>query len=188
MKFRYKAMIAAVIACIIELLVFNGSAILFSMDRNAEKNRVIEPEQMTWLNWTPLDEAWVTELDPQILISGIDTYVRELEITAELSEEIPFIVVYYKTDDSQEFSDARMTFTDQVQTVNRLFIRNPVTELRIDLGDNAGVRLQNLTVVLNPDRFHFSLSRVIAMLLIYVVSVGLFRFQKSPEYHLEDTE
>lgn len=184
MKFRYKVTAAAVIACMIELLAFHSGELAFALNRQTAKNLEISSTDMEYLNWKKENGIWVSETDPQIFISP-RTYVETLEVSLELNREIPFIVIYYKTDLSQEFNDAQMVFTEQVEKNNRFTIQKPVAEIRIDLGDDAGVGIQDIRITLNPLSFQFSFARVIAMILIYVAATGLFQISKSPNYFLK---
>ena len=55
--------------------------------------------------------------------------------------------------------------------------------LRIDLGEDAEVKLSDIHVVVNPvPRLHVSVSRIVAVVLIYVCGSLLFRIQKMPDY------
>ena len=64
-------------------------------------------------------------------------------------------------------------------------IKDYITDLRIDLGDEKGTILNDLSVIINPIEFRFSIAIVVAVLLIYVATRFLFYLQKSPNYGIE---
>lgn len=64
-------------------------------------------------------------------------------------------------------------------------IGDTVRDLRIDLGDDAGTTLHSIKVTINPEEFQFSISVLVAVVIIYFCCKYLFGLQKAPDYGLK---
>jgi len=175
-----------IVALIIELLVFNFFNVIHLLDKGLEKNKEYTLEQMEIMNWERSGNDIISGLDPMIIVDDVATVVKEINIECEVNNVIPYIDVFYTNNTYDQFNGELLIHHKQpTNTTATIKINQYVKDLRIDLGDEAGLKLSNIKVIINPTKIDFSLSRVIAMILIYFASIGLFYLQKNPEYKIK---
>lgn len=183
MKFRYKLFFITVFAIFLEIVIFNFPYVSGMLNGNIEKNISYNLEDIEKVNWRKVDNSLISEQDPMLTISNIDTYVKDFELSFSIDKKIPFIMIYYTQNEDDTFNDKMsIALTDNLRDKNEIKVNSFVKDLRVDLGDDAGVKLNSLDVVINPVKLNISISRIIAILLIYIVGIGLFYLQRSPNF------
>lgn len=181
-----KLFIVLLVSVTIETVVFQGATIMHLLNKDYVKNKTYILKDFATANWiTSADGLLVSSNDPILVVADVNTYVDVIHLNAEMPEKLPYIDVFYTNDKYHNYGDV-VKHCDKVKdNLADIKVGDNVKNLRIDLGDAAGAKLTNLTVVINPVSIKFSFSRIIAMLLIYYSAGFLFALQKMPDYHLE---
>lgn len=183
MKFKYKLIYVIMFAIFLEIVVFNYSYIRSMFDKNIEKNVSYTLKDMEKINWTESNNGIISQLDPMLIISDINTYVKDFELTLSMDKNPPFILCYYTKNNEDIFNDKMsVAVTNIFSDKNNIKVNSYINDLRLDIGDNAGLSLSNLSVIINPVKFDFNIARVITVILIYLIGAGLFFLQRSPIY------
>lgn len=177
------------IAIGIEILVFDFSDVKNIITNSGQilQNEFYTMETSRLENWTQEQGVYVSEPDPMIIIENVNQYVNNVEIDVIRKNGFKEpITVFYSTDMfSAPIELLSIELNNNRETI---YIRNNVYSLRVDLGETAGSSLEDCIVTINPCKLHFSLSRVVAMMIIYYLTGMLFCLHKSPDYGLEKDE
>ena len=179
MKFYQKVLLSLLFAIALELCWFQRSIWRIRRDRDAPRNDQYELADMVLLNWRETDGEYISEADPIIYIPTDPMYLNELEIHF-VTEPVCENCLFYYTAESGEVR-AESFIADRGSA--RIMIgQNVGPILRVDLGEDAGTKLKSVSAVINPAQMHISISRMIAVVLIYVCGSLLFRIQRMPDY------
>ena len=176
------------VAVIIELLFFDFTNILNIISNYKlqmhEKTLFIEDAQL--INWDVDEGIYVSKDDPIILFEGINSKINNFKIRVNSKQKFENIIVFYTKNNSglagEQYQISPVTLSNNEGDVK---IDDDIYSLRIDLSENKGIKIRNFCIVLNPTKLDFSISRVLAMLVIYFLTGALFRLHKSPEYGIE---
>ncbi len=175
------------VSVIIEMVVFQGVTIVNLLDNNIVKNRVYTLLDFEYINWSVNeDDMLVSENDPILVLADVNTYIDSIKIITQMSDQLQYLEVFYVNAQYPNYGDIVKHCDEVNNNAVNISIGDDVRDLRIDLGDEAGVILTNIIVTINPVSFHFSFSRVITLLIIYYGAYYLFALQKMPNYNLED--
>ena len=179
MKFYVKVILSLLVGVFLELTVFQLGAWRARFDPSAPKDQRYELADMTAVNWEKDGDAYISGADPILLLPSEG--MRVYRVTAGFSAEPKpgEITLYYqKTDGSQAAVQGDVLKNRAIFSVNKTV--GP--ELRLDIGEEAGRRLDELSVVVNPTGLDISVSRIVAVVLVYVCGSLLFRIQRMPDY------
>lgn len=183
MKLRYKLIYVTIFALFVEIVLFNFSYLIDMLDKNIEKNVIYTLKDIEKNNWIQYNNRLISKEDPMLIISDINTYVKDFELSLSIDKKLPFIMCYYTQDKGDIFNDSMsIALVDNLSDKNNIKVNSYVRDLRLDLGDDAGVNLNSLSIIINPVKLNFSIARVITIVLIYITSKGLFYLQKSHSY------
>lgn len=183
MKLRYRLIYVTIFALFVEIVLFNFSYLMGTLDKNIEKNVIYTLKDIEKINWIQNENWFISKEDPMLIISDINTYVKDFELSLSIDKKLPFIMCYYTQDKEDIFNDSMsIALVDNLSDKNHIKVNSYVRGLRLDLGDDAGVNLNNLSIIINPVKLNFSIARVITIVLIYITSKGLFYIQKSHSY------
>jgi len=172
------------IALLIELLVFNFSQVSMLLNSHLSKNACYSLKDMKQVNWENYNDRIISDPDPMLILSGINNEVRVAEIRLEADEPLKSMTVFYTNSQDELFSDKGMIKANAQQGVFLVSLNKFVKDLRIDVTENAGLVLHNMTIIINPVKLNISFSRIITVVLIYLSTILLFKLQKSPDYHM----
>jgi hypothetical protein len=181
MKFWVKIMFSALVAIALELLCFNFQTLLILLDDNIPKDKSYTLQDMTLINWVDNgDGTYISQTDPQLLIPSEAMRIRRISVSFKAVPAIDICTFYY-TDTknvlhsiiNKEISKGETAFTPDEQVI---------ATTRLDIGETDGVKLSDIKVTINPTDIHISVSRIIAVVLIYVCGSLLFRIQRMPDY------
>lgn len=174
-----------IVACCIEIFGINFFHILNVFDNSVEKNIEYTLQDMQKVNWSQGVPYLISKYDPNLIIENVNVFTKKIKLDISSNQEIPYIQVFYTNNENENFNEKLLVEYEQpVVGEIEISINQYVKDLRIDLGDEEGVILDNINVIINPTDFNFSISRVVAMILIYFLSIGLFYLQKNPEYNV----
>lgn len=181
MKFSFKVLLSVCIAVLLELSVFNFDVWSTKMKAEQLKTDTFSLEELTLVNWHMEDGAYISDVDPQLFVPTDPMWLSSIFIQYKTAPQVENCSFYYSNPD-QTVDVLSKTDVLNGQTIFKLDQEvGPI--LRIDLGEDAGVKLSDIHVVVNPvPRLHISVSRIAAVVLIYIVGSLLFRIQKMPDY------
>lgn len=181
-----RILIVAVAAALIEVFVINLSFFIKSADKSVERNIEVDKNYL-YCNWEEVEGVHVSGIDPNILCENINEYAETVTLYIDYGGNISYIDIYYTNEEHPVICeetwiryDSKLTRPAKVK-VN---IGAEMGGLRIDLGDDAGVILYDIDVVLNENKFDFSWARFIAMNMIYWLACLLFAMQRPPKYNI----
>lgn len=182
-----KIILALIISCCIELFVINFSNVVNVLDTTTEKNKVFTLDDMSLVNWNEENGYIISENDPNFIIKNVNTDIKKIKISANVNRVIPYIDIFYTNQEEEEYNgDLLIKYSNEIEKNVEIDINQYVKDLRIDLGDEEGMILEDIEVVINPIKVNISISRIIAMFLIYLSFVGLFYLQKNPDYNINE--
>lgn len=181
-----RIVVALVIALLIESVCFHFNYIVSKIDSSKRYNVKYTLDEMIKVNWTENDGVLISKPDPQLIIEDVNTYVEKIQFSYSVNGTMDAIVVFYSNEEIPEINGELLKQTVNIgENKTEIEIGDFVNTLRIDPGDNADNLFQDIEITINPVDFHLSMSRVIAMLLIYLAAKGLFALQKPLDYNLD---
>ena len=185
MKYFLKTLLVLAIACVLEFVVFNFSAFQSAFFSNNDNKVVLSQKDFTTVNWSEENGVLVSGVDPQLISKQLNTDVETVYIKGTTNVNVS-ISLFYKVDGQTDFTADQMVSMGEtaLKPGATLRIGKKIDSMRIDLGENAGLTLSDLEVCLNYVPYNFSIARIIAVLIIYWGSVGLFALQKSKGYEI----
>lgn len=183
---KVKKVCAILLAALcIELFYFHFDYFYARFFSDVPHNVLLELNDFQTEHWQTTESGLVSEADPILVHSDADVFVEKLLIQAELDKNIPYVVLFYTDKLHKEFSEETMIVMPQpVNGAVEVPVSQHVKDIRIDLGDDAGVKLTGLSVTINPLYFNFSIARYVAMLTVCFGFWALTSLQRSPEYDL----
>ena len=182
---KKRIVIILISALLLELFYFNADYFYKMLRRERSYNVVFSLNNLEMLNWERTPEGMCSQPDPILFRQGINMDVTMVEIVARADRTIPYVFVFYTNANYPEFCEQTMVLAgDKGEGKFVAQLPGQIQDIRVDLGDDPGLRLYDLTICLNPLRFRFSVARFVAMLVICFGFWGLTRLQSSPEYIL----
>lgn len=176
-----------IIACCVEVFGINFFNTLSLFDNSVEKNIEYTLQDMQMVNWSQENEHLISQYDPNLIVEDVDVFIKKIKLDISSNQEIPYIQVFYTNNENKNFNgELLVEYGQPVAGEVEITVNQYVKNLRIDLGDEEGIILDNIKVIINPINFNFSISRIIAMILIYLLSAGLFYLQKNPDYNINE--
>lgn len=176
-----------IIACCVEVFGINFFNTLSLFDNSVEKNIEYTLQDMQTVNWSQENEHLISQYDPNLIVEDVDVFIKKIKLDISSNQEIPYIQVFYTNNENKNFNgELLVEYGQPVAGEVEITVNQYAKNLRIDLGDEEGIILDNIKVIINPINFNFSISRIIAMILIYLLSAGLFYLQKNPDYNINE--
>ena len=179
MKFFHKILISLLIALLLEGFYFQLQTWRTRLDGNAVKDDVYTREDMAFINWHEEGDGYESDIDPIIYVYTEPMMLHSVNVRFSSNPDVTDCLFYYTAEDE---TIKVISGTARNGVVNFSLNKNIGPILRIDLGENPGVELKDIVVTVNPSSFHFSLSRVVTVVLLYVCGALLFRIQRMPDY------
>lgn len=182
-----KFSVIIIISILLEVGFFNFSNIALTLDKSLDKNISYSLNEMEAINWKKDDKRLVSELDPMLIINNLNKYIRNIKIIVDASSPIMSTTIFYTNKENEVFNGhALILYNNQLIDTATIEVNKDVRDLRIDLGDLDGLELKSIKVIINFVQFNFSVSRVVAMVLIYMCGYALSALQKSPDYEVKN--
>ena len=186
MKQVKKTCVILLVTLCIEVFYFNFGYFYAYLFSDVPHNIQLELGDFEIEHWQKAEDGLVSEFDPILVHDGINIFIEKILIQADLDQEIPYIVFFYTDDFHVAFSEETMIEVSQlINGAVEIPVSQYVKDIRIDLGDSAGIKLTKLAVTINPLHFVFSFVRYIAMLVVCFGFWALTSLQRSPEYGLD---
>lgn len=188
-KFKYKEyVIVLTLIFSIELIFFNFNNLANLSNSSINKNVVYNSESIEFLNWNKENKFYVSNNDPIMVINNINMEVTDIIVSIKGEGIVPYVDIF-----SIKASNINLSEDDLIRIpilIEGRFSRNIrvnvdeyIGDLRIDLAEESGVELEDISVIINPSIIFISYARIIAMILIYITSKFLFSLQKNPKYY-----
>lgn len=185
MRYVKHGCIGLVIGILLELFVFGFGSLRLLMDPSAEE-RSFTVNDFATVNWTEAEGKLTAQPDPMLIMEGLNDKVRTVTVYYCSEPQPDRITLYYTNSQYPVICQETVRTASPTPSQKVVFkVNDNVQGLRIDVGEAAGLQLSDLRVVFNEKHFDFSVSRVVAMVLIWIVGSFLFSIQKMPDYHLE---
>lgn len=185
-KNLFSFFIVILISIFLECCVFNYKYILSILDSSKEYNINFREDEILKINWKEKNGIWLSESDPQLIIESVDKYVDEVLISYSIDPPIDNILLFYTNNEIKEINGELLILAPEVgREKTSIKVKDYIGILRIDLGEEAKTQLRKIEITLNPANFQFSISRVVACLLIYLITKVLFIIQKIPDFELD---
>lgn len=180
--------ITVIFAVLVELAVFQGEDIWKNIDPSFSANHVYGISDFERVNWIEQDDgSLLSDPDPMLVLMECNFYTDEIYIEADAVPELPFVDIFYTNETYKVFGEKYLHIEDVESNCATITINDNIQSLRIDLGDYPNYILTGLKVVINPAEIDPSISRILAMILIYWCGAFLFSLQKMPDYHLGES-
>ena len=169
----------AVIVLLIEIFGFNFGFIYNSIKYSKINNLECSLEAATMYNIQYDGQKYIADLDPQMIWSNLDLYVYGVKIEYRAKNPVDMISALYTDAQNVEFNaNAIVSTSDTGIDETTLTIKKNIKDMRIDLGENIANEFEYIKIILNPNEFHISTARIVAMLLIIYVLKFLFWIQR----------
>lgn len=138
------------------------------------------------VSWRYHETGMISENDAQLIFAGLNEEVGEFTVYLDSMPLPKYIDFFYTNEDHPFFTgDSLIRVECHGKNIIKIPVHTEVQNYRLDLGDDPGVVLTSLRVVKDESSFSFSFSRVLTVVLIWLVGTFLFGMQKMPDYHLE---
>ena len=177
-------LVIAILASCVQALLLNWTSIMLKFDQTIPKDQVYSLSDSEKANWETSGTKLLSLEDPMLVYANINCYVEQIVLSLDAETDIPYIDVFYINQEHPQYGDQVLRIENPEEKIT-VSIKDYITDLRIDLGDEKGTILNDLSVIINPIEFRFSIAIVVAVLLIYVATRFLFYLQKSPNYGIE---
>lgn len=182
-----KILIVIIFAFLIELIIFNYVEVKNELNSSVQKNIVYNIKDIKKVNWSMKNRKLISNLDPILELENLNTEVKNINIQLKGKNNIPYIDLFWTEEKNEVFN------ADKIQRINtnikgnfnqeiKIELNKQVQDLRIDLGDNPGLELDEIKITINYSHIRLNYARIIAMLLIYITSKFLFSLQQNPKY------
>lgn len=182
-----KMLLVIFIAFFIEIGIINFSNVVIFFDNTVNKNISYDINNMKIINWQKDSEKLISNSDPMLVVNNIDTNIKRIKIEVDVDKEIPYIDIFYTNSNNENFNGQKLVhFNKKVKEKTNIEVNQYVKDLRVDLGDDVGLVLRNIKIIINPTELDFSASRIIAIILIYYSTIALLSLQKAPYYKIKE--
>lgn len=148
------------------------------------KQTVLTLDDFELVNWSEDgNDGYISLPDPMFIKEGLKTNIGDMDITVDTNDTIYGTTVFFTEKEGETFnSDNIITEGSCENSTLTVKLNRYVNDLRIDPCEAEGIHINNITVILNPDRLSFSFSRFFAVIILYFATAFLFRLQKRPDY------
>lgn len=176
------------ISILLELFIFNYTFFLNRFSYNVDNENVVySKNQIETINWKKnANGTWESQLDPIIIINDINMDVRNITIKVDANKEIPYIDIFYKEKfiQKEDNNEVYKRYEGPFNSVETIRINDYIESIRIDLGDDQGLNINDIVFIFNDFSIKFSIARIIAINMIYWGALILFMAQTPPKYNI----
>lgn len=179
MKIFKKIVAPILIAVMIEVVFFNFVP-LINLFKGVKPIK-FSANDLSFINWTETDAGLVSQPDPMIILENLSLAADTFTIYLTAQPQPSSYTVFY-TEGAETFSADNMIVTSNMTGDDTLPLGRRISAIRVDPGEEAGLVLQDVTFVFNDPSWDVSLSRIVAMLIIWWGTKFLMSLQKAPDY------
>lgn len=176
-----------ILAIALECFVFNFDYVRSLMDTSKTYNVRYTLEDFEKVNWTAENNLLISAPDPQMILNSVDMETDSVLITFSIDAGVlPAITLFYSNENVPVINGELMAQSTKINPGGtEIKIGDYINTLRIDMGEEPGLVLRDMQILINPAVSRFSLSRIVAVLFIYLIAKGLFAMQAPVDYKLE---
>ena len=170
---------------ILQLFFLNLDYWAYKLDQNSIYNVEFTLTDMEVANWDRDGQRLTSRVDPIIVLPNVQCQIDRLRIQFRTEPEIPYLELFYINEVYPNYGEI---IIHESLSGNDIIVEigDYVQDLRIDLGDDAGITLYDLVITINPIKIQFFPATLVAIVVLYFCSKFLFYLQKSPNYDLDD--
>lgn len=185
---KYKNMCTAIVVIIFSILLevfcFNYGAIYSKIGNLQSVTYNMDDTQL--YNWERNDTGIVSNLDPNIIVQDIDSYIKNIAIIVETDQTIPYVEFFYTIENKNEelIPEHKIIDTEAFNKIKVINVDKKVNSIRIDLGDEAGLELKDFKLITNYFVFKINIWRIIFINIVFWGLKLLFALQKPPKYNV----
>lgn len=178
---KSKAIISLSVILLIVLSIIFGiySASMDNIKNKIDNNQnhIFKSECMVFDGWLMDKGKYVTATEtPSITLSDVNCYVNNIYFDGTLkNNEKSKVVVYYKTDKSEDFTGEKAFVTDIEVKGQKLYfsINKEVTDLKIQLYDKPNIVSEINGFEINPRSLNVSFGSIFSSITIVVILVTI---------------
>lgn len=169
----------------IELVVINFHPLYNMVFYKDDTNIKYDMNKAEYVNWRNIKGSWTSLYDPMIIFEDVDRNIDLLRFEVEVDPSFDYADLFFTTKEGEVFTGENMIRDNQiVDGIIEFQLNKNVKDLRLDLGDKSGIKIKKIDLVINPVSVDISFSRIFAMVVIVLVSLGLNLLQKTPKYEV----
>lgn len=124
-------------------------------------------QQIELLNWNKQENLYVSGEDPQIILNDVNTYVNTVDVYVNFDSAFKDLWLFYQQSGDETFS------IEKSYRAQNLFMDIPlktdVTNLRIDVLEQAGISVSIEKIVLNSHHIGMDMQELLLWVLICLV-------------------
>jgi hypothetical protein len=166
---------------IFEVFIFNKTYWIMKFS-GIPTNCIFHLSDFEQFGWSRVNNTLVSNGGQNLILRNVDKIVRSITVQSDIKPVPSYVLLFYTTEAGEAFSNSKSILIDEKEA---LTTNIAVHDLRLDLGNETGLSLSKLTLVINQCIFKISLSRVIAIILIFYISRFLYSLQNTPAYKLD---
>lgn len=166
-------------AVLIEVVFFNFVS-LFGLFKGVEPIE-FTADDLSFVNWTEVDNGFVSQSDPMIILENLSIMADTFTICLKGEPQPGSYTIFY-TEGAEKFSEKNMIITSNMTGKDTFPLGRRITAIRVDPGEEAGLMLHNVTFIFNNPCWDISLSRIVAMLMVWWGTKFLMSLQRAPDY------
>jgi len=183
-KYIIRFMSVLIISLLIEIFIFNFSFI-FNKVINKVDTTVYSKDILKLINWNEKDGKLISSFDPMIVFEGLNQNIKNIKIDIVSDYTIPYVEIFYTNENNPVLNGDLKVYSDvEFNDKTKIDLSEFVKDIRIDLGDAEGVVLEDIIITFNDFDLNLSISRILAINLIYWIGVILFAMQRPPKYDM----
>lgn len=183
---QLRSIIAPIFAAILlEIVVFNFSPLSSTVQH--KQSYKYSMDELTFVNWEEKDGVLVSGIDPMIIKNDLSIAAETVTIRLHAEPQPENYDIFYTIDSNEQLSADRMLSLTGMTGEDTIDIDKHIAAIRIDPGDEAGRKLYDISIIFNEVSWNISISRIIAMLVIWWGTKGLLKLQESPDYDIGET-
>lgn len=183
-KMARNLLLVFLIAVVAEVTIFQMS--YWSMKwQNVETNIQYNMADFEPEGWKTSDNSFISQGNQHFYLRDVNQEIKTIELSANITPSPDYILLFYTTQQEEEFSDENSILIEN-KTQSKL--DEKICSLRLDFSNISGLELTDFTLVINRAEFNFSWSRIIAILMIYLIAKGLFYIQRPTVYQVDCDE
>lgn len=175
-----KYSIALLVIILLEFGYFQLDVWKFRIQKDVPKDLVFELKDMEPVNWTKTQDGFISEFDPMFVLPTDAMHLYHINCRAVIDPQ-PALWEFFYTLGQDEVQV--LYINDDGNGFSYDFDIDVGPTIRIDPVSEPGTALKGISIEINkyPD-FHISISRIVAMLVICMLSEFLMSLQKLPDY------
>lgn len=184
-NFLFQVIIVFVLGLLIEFFWFNLDYFLLRQ-KDIPKNIEFNMQNAELYNWQKTDTGYVSQPDPMIILNGINCFVDNIRIDITPDLDISNGTIFFTNDNIEVFGieEGIININSSLKNNKDFKIDEFIRDLRVDIGESEGTQVVDVNITINYNKLDFRFTRVIIIVLIYVVGYFLLTLQRPRKYDI----